>query len=92
MFGKDKPLDNKYFIKIINKDLKNTCQINKIPYNTKSHSFSINMITNLLKHTSVQDAADIIGHKDTKSTMAYKRYVLNKTEILNLLNKIDKPT
>ena len=50
------------------------------------------MITNLLKHTSVQDAADIIGHKDTKSTMAYKRYVLNKTEILNLLNKIDKPT
>lgn len=90
LFGKDKPLDNKYFIKIINKDLKNTCQINKIPYNIKSHSFRINMITNLLKHTSVQDTADIIGHKDTKSTMAYKRYVLNKTEILNLLNKIDK--
>ena len=59
--------------------LKNTCQINKIPYNIKSHSFRINMITNLLKHTSVQDAADISGHKDTKSTMAYnKRYVLNK--------------
>ena len=90
LFGKDKPLDNKYFIKMINKDLKNTCEINKIPYNIKSHSFRINMITNLLKHTSVQDAADIIGHKDTKSTMAYKRYVLNKTEILNLLNKIDK--
>jgi integrase/recombinase XerD len=92
LFGKNKPLDKKYFIKIINKDLKNTCQINQIPYNIKSHSFRINMITNLLKHTSVQDAADIIGHKDTKSTMAYKRYVLNKTEILDLLNKIDKST
>ena len=92
LFGKNKPLDRKYFIKMINKDLKNTCQINQIPYNIKSHSFRINMITNLLKHTSVQDAADIIGHKDTKSTMAYKRYVLNKTEILDLLHKIDKPT
>lgn len=91
LFGKDKPLDNKYFIKMINKDLKNTCQMNQIPDNIKSHSFRINMITNLLKQTSVQDAADIIGHKDIKSTMAYKRYVLNKTEIRNLLNKIDKP-
>lgn len=90
LFGKDKPLDNKYFIKMINKDLKNTYQINEIPYNVKSHSFRINMITNLLKNTSVQDAAEIIGHKDIKSTLAYKRYALNKREIQNLLNKIDK--
>ena len=90
LFGKEKPLDNKYFIKMINKDLKNTCQINEIPYNIKSHSFRINMITNLLKNTSVQDAAEIIGHKDIKSTLAYKRYALNKKEIQSLLNKIDK--
>lgn len=50
------------------------------------------MITNLLKNTSIQDAAEIIGHKNIKSTLAYKRYALNKKEILNLLNKIDKPT
>jgi hypothetical protein len=31
------------------------------------------MITQLLKNTSVQNAADIIGHKDIKVTMAYKR-------------------
>jgi len=75
---------------MINKDLKHTSKINQIPYNIKSHSFRINMITRLLKNTSVQDAADIIGHKDIKSTLAYKRYSLNKIEIQNLLNKIDK--
>ena len=60
--------------KMITKDLKHTCEINQIPYNIKSHSFRINMITRLLKNTSLQDAADIIGHRDIKSTMAYKRY------------------
>ena len=90
LFGKDKPVDEKYLIKMINKDLKHTCEINQIPYNIKSHSFRINMITKLLKNTSVQNAADIIGHRDIKSTMAYKRYALNKKEIQKLLNKIDQ--
>ena len=49
LFGKEKPVDEKYFIKMINKDLKHTCKINQIPYNIKSHSFRINMITRLLK-------------------------------------------
>ena len=90
LFGKDKPIGEKHLIKMINRDLKHTCNINEIPYNIKSHSFRINMITRLLKNTSVQDTADIIGHKDIKSTMAYKRYALNKIEIQNLLNKIDQ--
>ena len=47
------------------------------------------MVSQLLKNTSVKNAADIIGHKDIKSTMAYKRYALNKKEIQKLLNKID---
>ena len=75
---------------MINKDLKHTCQINQIPYNIKSHSFRINMISKLLQKTSAQNAADIIGHRDIKSTMAYKRYALNKREIQNLLNSIDQ--
>lgn len=48
------------------------------------------MITQLLKNTSVQNADDIIGHKDIKTTMAYKKYALNKKEIQKLLNKIDQ--
>jgi site-specific recombinase XerD len=74
----------------MNQDLKHTWEINQIPYNIKSHSFRINMISQLLKNTSVQNAADIIGHRDIKSTMAYKRYALNKKEIQKLLNKIDQ--
>ena len=68
---------------MINNDLKHTCKINQIPYNIKSHSFRINMISKLLKNT-----ADIIGHRDIQSTMAYKRYALNKKEIKTLLNII----
>jgi hypothetical protein len=54
-------------IKTINQDLRRTCEINQIPYNIKSHSFRINMISQLLKNTSVQNAADIIGHKDIRA-------------------------
>ena len=89
LFGKENPVHKKYLIEMINKDLKHTCQTYQIPYNIKSHSFRVNMISKLLQKTSAQNAADISGHKDIKSTMAYKRYALNKREIQNLLNKID---
>ena len=86
MLGKDKPIHQKLLIRLINDDLKNTCKICEIPYNIKSHSFCINMISNLLKKTIVQHAAQIIGHSDIKSTMSYNRYALSKEEIQDLLN------
>lgn len=89
LFGKKKPVAEKHLIRMINDDIKHTSKINQIPYNIKSHSFRINMISKLLQNTSVQNAADIIGHRDIQSTMAYKRYALNKKEIKNLLNTID---
>ena len=52
-------IDQKHFIKTINKDLKHTCETNQIPYNIKLHSFRINMVSQLLKNTSVQNAADM---------------------------------
>ena len=61
------------------------CQVCDIPYNIKSHSFRINMISSLLKKTTVQHAAQIIGHSDIKSTMSYERYALSKEEIQDLL-------
>lgn len=70
--------------------MKHTCQINQIPYNIKSHSFRIHMISKLLQKTSVQHTADIMGHKDIRSTLAYKRFSLNKEEIQNLLDEIDQ--
>ena len=89
IFGKNQPVGEKHLIHMINSDLRKTCKNNQIPYNIKSHSFRINMISNLLQNTTIQDTADIIGHKDIKSTIAYKRYSLNKKEIQKLLNKID---
>lgn len=87
LFEKDEPVDEKYLIKMINKDLKHNYKINQISSNIKSHSFRINIIAKLLKNTSVQNTANIIGHRDIKSTMAYKRYALNKKKIQELLNK-----
>jgi hypothetical protein len=46
------------------------------------------MITSLLKITTVQHTAEIIGHSDIKSTMSYQRYALSKDEIQDLLEKI----
>lgn len=71
LFGKSKPIHQKALTRFINNDLKNTCQVFDIPYNIKSHSFRINMISNLLKTTTVQHAAQIIGHNDIHSTMSY---------------------
>jgi len=88
LFGKHKPIYPKYLIDLINKDLKGTCLKFGIPFNIKSHSFRINMITNLLKVPSVQNTADIIGYSDIRSTMQYNRYALSKTEIQDLLNQI----
>ena len=65
-------------IKVINRDLKDTLRKYNIPYNIKSHSFRVNIITNLLKVTSVQNTANIIGHNDIRSTMIYNRYALSK--------------
>ena len=59
LFGKDKPIEEKYLINRINRDLKHTCNINEILYNIKSHSFRINMSTRLLQKTSVQYTVDI---------------------------------
>jgi hypothetical protein len=52
LFRNNKPIYQKALSRFINNDLKNTCQVFGIPYNIKSHSFRINMISNLLKTTT----------------------------------------
>lgn len=89
LFGKEKPIHKKSLIRFLNEDLKRTCELNEIPFNIKSHSFRINMVSSLLKKTSVQKAAQIIGHKDIKSTMTYQRYAIPKEEIRRLLEEIE---
>jgi transposase InsO family protein len=89
LFGKTKPINHKSLISIVNKDLKQTSSKYSIPFNIKSHSFRVNIITNLLKITSVQNTASIMGHSDIRSTMSYNRYALSKSQIQELLDQID---
>lgn len=85
LFGKRQPVDEKTLIRMVNTDLKNTCELNDISYNIKSHSFRINVISNLLRVTTAQNVASIIGHNDIRSTLKYKRYSLRKSEIQALM-------
>jgi len=82
-------MHKKSLVRLINSDLRTTYEIGNIPYNIKSHSFRINMISSLLKNTSVQHAAQIIGHNNIKSTMSYQRYALSKEEIQKLLDNME---
>jgi integrase len=88
LFGNKRPMHKKSLIRMINEDFKNTSEIYKLPYNIKSHSFRVNVISSLLKITSVQKTAEIIGHEDIRSTLAYKRYSLSRGEIEDLLQQV----
>ena len=81
LFKKENPSHEKTLIQVMNKDLKHTSELSRLPYNIKSHSFRVNVISNLLKVTSVQNTAEIIGHQDIRSTMVYRRYALSKDKI-----------
>jgi integrase/recombinase XerD len=73
------------FIRFVNNDMSFTCRKFGVLENFKSHSFRVGYITKLLRILPVQKVAAIIGHKDTESTMAYQRYIINKEEIQNVL-------
>lgn len=49
-------------------------------YNLKTHSFRINFATTILQATHAQNAQQIRGHKDIRSTMTYNRYLLSGQE------------
>jgi integrase len=90
LFGKVEPIADKSLVRFINKHLAYTCEIGNIPYNLKSHSFRINVISSLLRVRSVQNTADIIGHEDIRSTMYYRQHGLSKNEIRSLLDQINE--
>lgn len=81
LFGKEEPIHTKTLIQFINRDLNHTSELNNLPYNIKSHSFRVNMVSNLLKVTTLQNTAGIIGHTDIRSTTAYEKYALPADEI-----------
>ena len=67
---------NQSLIQTINQDFKDSSKLADLLYNIKSDSFKINVISNLLTYTTVQNAADIIGDNDIRSTLSYRDYAL----------------
>jgi integrase len=92
LFGKTNPPHSKSLIRIVNADLKSTCQLCKIGDNLKSHSFRVSVISKLLRVTNVQNVADIIGHQDVRSTMKYNRYRLAKSAVQHIYAEAEKTT
>jgi integrase/transposase InsO family protein len=72
-----------HFIRFINEDLKSSCKKFNITAKLSSHSFRVGYITKLLKTMSVQKVAEIVGHADVESTMAYQRYAIGKQELID---------
>ena len=73
------------FIRLINKYLEPFSAKHNLKL--KSHSFRINFATTILQATNAQNAQQIIGHKDIRSTMTYNRYQLNGQEKNKILEK-----
>lgn len=57
-------------------------------FNHKSHSFRAGFVSRALERVSVQEAAQLIGHKSITSTMAYNRYTLNKEKKMKILDQM----
>lgn len=55
--------------------------------NVRSHSFRVNYTTSLLKHAPLEQVAEIIGHRDIKTTLRYNRYRVTKQERIDVLVK-----
>lgn len=77
--------NDSHFIRLVNKDMLDTCEKKHIPYNLSSHSFRAGYITRLLKSHSVQFVSKLIGHSSISSTMSYFRYVVNKEAIIEAI-------
>ena len=55
--------------------------------NFKSHFFTINLITQLCRKTTIHKAQQLVGHRDIRSTARYNRYKLTKKDKLVYLGQ-----
>ena len=65
-------------IELANKDIQHIAKQYGYKGNYSTHSFRVGFITRLLRDSNVQDVAEIIGHKNIMSTMAYNRYEIDR--------------
>jgi integrase len=65
-------------IELVNKDIQHIAKQYGYKGTYSTHSFRVGFITRLLRDSNVQDVAEIIGHKNLMSTMAYNRYEIDR--------------
>jgi site-specific recombinase XerD len=56
----------------------------------KTHSFRITLITELLRHTSIQKVKTIVGHKDIRTTELYNKDLLNEKDYYQAVQTLYK--
>ena len=57
---------------------------------TRTHSFRASIITDFLKSTPIDVVKEVMGHKDIKTTLQYKRCSLSEVQFKQVLANLDK--
>lgn len=83
-----KPIDRASFDHEINKVLVKASEF--YHKHIRSHSFRASIITDFLISTPIDVVKEIIGHKDIKTTLQYKRGNISEIELKNVLSNLDK--
>ena len=90
----DNPINRSSFDTEINRVLiKASCIFSTFNKHIRSHTFRASIITDYLKSTPIDVVKDIIGHKDIKTTLQYKKYKrgsIDQVQLNKILTAFDK--
>jgi integrase/recombinase XerD len=83
-----KPINRSSFDQELNNVLQKGSRIfNKF---FRTHSFRATLVTDFLVDTPIDLVKEIVGHKDIKTTLQYKRGNLNEVQLKQVLKQLDK--
>lgn len=89
---KIKSVGEKVFIKLVNEDIKKTCEFYEIPGEFSSHSFRVGRVTRLLIDHPIHVVSKLVGHRSLLSTERYNRYTPDGEHQRDILNRVyNKP-
>jgi len=83
-----KPINRSSFDTELNKVLIKASH--KFQKHIRTHSFRASIITDFLKSTPIDVVKEIIGHKDIKTTLHYKRGDITPQQLRSVMQNLDK--
>ena len=84
----DRPINRSSFDHELNQILIKASQ--RFHKHIRTHSFRATIITDFLKSTPIDVVKEIIGHKDIKTTLQYKRGAIDPMQVKRVLSNLDK--